>query len=245
MENKQISCKNCGNQYGGKFCNVCGQKAGTYRITWKEIFHHLPHAFFHLDEGFFYTIKQLAIRPGHTIREYLEGKRKSHYNPFLMLILLAGLCSYLFVYFHFQTIFASVSIDKLEVQNPFIAHKYFFARTIFFCLLCSAGDYLFFYEKKYSLPEMVVANVLMFCEVTVFQLIFIPFLLAGRYFDVNYYLRFFFVIAVLVYLFITRYQFYNAKANKWLTAKIVLALLLYLSIIIVIGLQLVKPALEN
>ncbi len=241
MEKYIFSCKNCGNQFEGKFCNVCGQKASTYRITWKEVWHHLPHAILHLNEEFLYTVKELTVRPGDMIREYLEGKRKPHFNPFLMLTLLAGLCSYLYVHFHFQTILASVSLDKLEEQNALLAHKYFAVRTIIFCLICSVGDYLFFYEKKYTLPEMVIANTFMFSEVTVFQLLFIPFLLLGRYLDINFYFRVFFVVAVLIYLFTARYRFYKATGNKKLTAKIVIAILSYLVIIIIIGQELVHP----
>lgn len=245
MESVYTSCKNCGNRFEGKFCNLCGQGADTYRITWKEILHHLPHALFHLDKGIFYSIKELAIRPGHTIREYLVGKRKHHFNPFLMLLLLTGLCSYLYVYLHFKTILASVRLDKLEIASPLIAHKYFALRTLFFCLLCSVGDYLFFYNKRYTLPEMMVANVFIFSQVTVFQLLYIPFLLLGEYFDINLYLRILFVSLVLIYMFIARYQFYKAAGNNGLIARLALAVFTYFVIVMVIGQQLVQPAFEN
>jgi Protein of unknown function (DUF3667) len=234
-------CKNCGNNFHGSFCNTCGQKASVTRITWNSIMHYLLHAFFHLDDGFFYTIKQMAVRPGHTIREYLEGKRQAHYNPFLMLLLLAGICSILFVHFHFQTILAEVSLDKVEAKNSFVAHKFFFARTIFFCLLCSIGDFLFFRNRQYSLAEMVVANVFMFSEITVFQLLFVPVLLIGRYLDINMYLRFGFIVLVMVYLFYCHFQFYNARGKPWLITKIIIALLCYLAAVVVIGNTIVRP----
>lgn len=234
-------CKNCGNIFQGSFCNTCGQKASVARITWNSIMHYLLHAFFHLDDGFFYTIRQMIIRPGHTIREYLEGKRQAHYNPFLMLLLLAGICSILFVHFHFQTILAEVSLDKLEVKNSFVAHKFFFARTIFFCLLCSVGDYLIFHNRQYSFAEMVVANVFMFSEITFFQLLLVPVLLAGRYFSINPYIRVGFILFVMAYLFFCHYQFYNARGKPKLIVEIILALLCYLAAIVVIGNTIVRP----
>lgn len=36
---------------------------------------------FQVDKGFFFTIKELFVRPGHSIREYLLGKRKRHFKP--------------------------------------------------------------------------------------------------------------------------------------------------------------------
>lgn len=42
-------CKNCSKSFSGNYCNNCGQKAGTFRISFLELFHHIPHAFFHID----------------------------------------------------------------------------------------------------------------------------------------------------------------------------------------------------
>lgn len=244
-EHRITHCKNCGNTFSLNYCNNCGQKADTNRITWHELLHHLPHAIFHVDSGLFYTIKELATRPGHSIREYLEGKRKNHFSPFLMLVLITGLTSYLFVYFHFQTIMASIRLDELEEQNAAIAHKYFALRTLFFCLVCSIGDFLIFYEKKFTFPEMVVANTFMFCGVSVIQLLFIPLLIMGHNYNADSYLRYFIIFSALVYLILIRYQFYETKGEKVFIAKIILATMLYLVIIASIGQGVVRPLLGN
>jgi Protein of unknown function (DUF3667) len=200
---------------------------------------------FHLDDGFFYTIKQLAIKPGQTIRDYLEGKRKYYFNPFVMLLLLAGLCSALYVYFHIPTILASVSLSKLEEKNAFIAHKFFASRIIIFCLICSLGDYLVINNHKYNLAEMVVANVMMFCEVTVIQLLFIPFFILGGLLDISLYMQAFFLCNLLAYQFFARYQFFKAGGNYLLSGKIALCLFLYLFIFYEIGQHIIRPAFEN
>jgi hypothetical protein len=235
-----VICKNCGNQFTGSFCNICGQTARTARITWDGVLHYLMHAFFHVDDGFFYTIRQMATRPGHTIREYLEGKRKAHYNPFLLLLLLAGACSVLYVHFHFQTMVADVSLDKVESRSSWVAHKYFFCRTLVFCCICSIGDYVFFHRSKYSFVEMVVANVFMFSQVTVFQILFVSVLLLGRELGINQYLRIFFILFVMGYLFVCHYQFYNARGNKSLIIKIALSLICYFFTAFFIG-NMVRP----
>lgn len=245
MENEITICKNCGNQFRLNFCNSCGQKANTFRITWKEVIHNLPHAIFHLDEGLVYTIKQLATRPGDTIREYLEGKRKPHFNPFLLFVLAGSLASYLFVHFHVRTLLASVQLDELEEQNALIVHKYFAIRTIFFCLVCSIGDYFIFRAYKYTLPEMAVANVFSFCGIAMLQLITFPLLLLDKQMHVDAYLRIFLIAAVMGYLFMVRYQFYNAKANRKLIIRIVMAILFYVLIVLLAAWFLVKPFFEK
>lgn len=76
-----ISCKNCATDFEGKYCPHCGQKAKTTRITLRQVLSETRQHFIHFDQGFLYTIKQLAIRPGHTIREYIDGKRVKHIKP--------------------------------------------------------------------------------------------------------------------------------------------------------------------
>jgi len=55
------------------------------------ITHDYLHQVFHYDKGIFYTVKELTIRPGHSIREYIQGKRVKHFNYLGLLIILFGL----------------------------------------------------------------------------------------------------------------------------------------------------------
>jgi hypothetical protein len=78
----ETTCKNCGAPSDQTFCGTCGQKIHVHRFDAKHILlHEIPHSIFHLDKGFLLTTKALIKRPGHFIREYLEGKRANHYGP--------------------------------------------------------------------------------------------------------------------------------------------------------------------
>lgn len=79
-------CKNCGNSFEENYCNHCGQKAGVSRIDAKYVRNEIPNSIFQLDRGFLFTLKELFLRPGHSIRDFLQGKRKLHYKPFAYLI---------------------------------------------------------------------------------------------------------------------------------------------------------------
>lgn len=74
-------CKNCTHEFEGKFCPKCGQKAKTGRISTRQVFHEARQHFIHFDQGFLYTMRELLTRPGHSVREYLEGKRVKHVKP--------------------------------------------------------------------------------------------------------------------------------------------------------------------
>lgn len=92
-------CKNCNQQFVGDFCNYCGQAADTQKLSLHYIWHDLQHGLFHFDNGIFYTIRQLLTRPGHTIREFINGKRIRHFKPLSLVIVLATFYGLLYHYF--------------------------------------------------------------------------------------------------------------------------------------------------
>ena len=75
------------------FCRNCGVKTPVERINWHYLVHQVQHGIFHVDGGIIYTIKELFTRPGHSIREYIEGKRARHFKPILMIMILGALVS--------------------------------------------------------------------------------------------------------------------------------------------------------
>lgn len=88
MEQPTTICLNCGSTVTDVFCPHCGQSRKTHRF---RLSHLLSHDFleglFHLHISIIYTLRQLFTRPGHAIREYVEGKRVRHINYFSLLII--------------------------------------------------------------------------------------------------------------------------------------------------------------
>ena len=80
-QNISLTCLNCGTEISDQFCPHCGQKKDVKRLTWQSLVHEVAHFFSHIEEEFIKTSVQLVYRPGRTIREYLEGKRKIYYKP--------------------------------------------------------------------------------------------------------------------------------------------------------------------
>jgi Protein of unknown function (DUF3667) len=109
------SCKNCEHKYKGNFCHNCGQKAATHNIDFKFVMHEVPHSAFHVDKGIFFTIKELSLRPGKAIRDYIDGKRIYHFPPLTYVILITTiyvLVRTLQVYFHFDEIKSSQEFQR-------------------------------------------------------------------------------------------------------------------------------------
>ncbi|MBS1774518.1 MAG: DUF3667 domain-containing protein [Bacteroidetes bacterium] len=94
MDNPTTShtCKNCGNNFSGKYCNICGEKVYTEHD--RSVVHIIEEAFHfltHFEGNFFTTIKTMFRKPGQVSLDYTNGIRKKYYKPvtlFFFLIVL-------------------------------------------------------------------------------------------------------------------------------------------------------------
>lgn len=172
----------------------------------------------------------MTVRPGNTLRDYIKGKRIYHFNPLLFLILTGGFASFLFAYFHIKLPVKEISLEKIEHFSGTLAHKYFAVVGLIFIFLLTATDYIFYFRKKYLLPELVVSNTFQVGQILVFTIALFPLLILQNYvtqkYQVTFEMRIFLKSALLAFLFISRYQFYEAKGNYKLITKIVLQLIL-------------------
>lgn len=86
-------CADCGRAIDGpaqKFCPACGQATPAHRIDWHFMLHEFEHSVLHMDRGILYSIKELMLRPGRLMRDYLEGRRARQAKPFLLLMVTAA-----------------------------------------------------------------------------------------------------------------------------------------------------------
>lgn len=114
MHKSSNYCLNCNHKLTGNFCVYCGQAAGTERINGRHLAEELQHGLLHIDKGLLYTLKELFIRPGKTIHNYLDGKRVRYTRPFLFLLICGALYSLLF---HF---FGYFPMEKMNSHNSVI-----------------------------------------------------------------------------------------------------------------------------
>lgn len=94
-------CANCARVTDSpeqKFCPACGQPTPAHRIDWHFLGHELEHSVLHMDRGVLYTLKQLMLRPGHLIRDYIEGRRLGVVKP-LLLVMLTGAAATLMAHY--------------------------------------------------------------------------------------------------------------------------------------------------
>lgn len=83
------ACATCGTEYKGNYCPRCGQssKVEPRMSVWKTILMFLD-VWGLGNRGMFRTLRDLILRPGYLICDYLQGKRNAYFPPFKLLFLL-------------------------------------------------------------------------------------------------------------------------------------------------------------
>lgn len=221
MSQHSIICKNCENHFTGHYCNNCGQKANLHRIDLKHLLHEFFHALTHLDKGLLYTSKMMLTEPGKTLRDYLYGKRIKHGNPYLMLLIIGGLCSLTYYNLELKLVTA-YKISDLDAGLHAIDSKFFAILYILYSLLFALCDYVIFHYKGYNYTEYFTINVFIATEVLLALLALVPLWLIGSHYDLNRYFRPLVGFSFMSYLIFVRYQFFEVSGDKKAGLRLIL-----------------------
>jgi len=94
-------CKICNHQLSGNFCSNCGGPVKLKRIDGHYILHEISHVL-HFEKGILFTIKELLIRPGLTVREFITENRNRLVKPVIFVIVSSLIYSLLTHFFHLE-----------------------------------------------------------------------------------------------------------------------------------------------
>lgn len=172
-----ITCKNCDNNFVGKFCNNCGQSADTERLDFKFLLKNLRKNFLkYFHGGIFYSAAQLFTRPGHTIREYIEGKRVKHFEPIALLLSVAAFYGIFYHYFGIN-LFEGDKIPGNKINAKMINDWFsnnFSLETLLLVPLYSIGSYLVFRKQKYNFIEHFYLNTFLGSQRIILRIVTFP-----------------------------------------------------------------------
>ena len=91
LSEEQHECATCGTRYDGNYCPRCGQSAKIGRYSFKNAFLLFLDVWGLGNRGMFRSIRDLILRPGYMIRDYLRGMQMAYFPPFKMFFLLLAL----------------------------------------------------------------------------------------------------------------------------------------------------------
>ena len=229
------TCKNCNHHFEGNFCNACGQSSHTHEINLQYVIHEIQHGITHVDRGFFFTIKELFTRPGHSIREYIDGKRVDHFKPLAFLLILSTIYAFLSHALHDDSFLESFIIGFRSVPDnkvskiSYVAVDWMVTHYAYTSLLLipvySLASYLAFIKFRYNYFQHIVLNAFVLGQTTIFHTLYVfvtYFVGKDKYEDALDYVEI--IIGFLLTLW-TYFQFFDG-IKTW--QKIVLTILNYI-----------------
>lgn len=177
-------CQNCNKNFEGNFCNNCGQSAKTHKMNFHFLWHDLQHGLLHVDKGIFFTAKELFTRPGHSIREYIHGKRVNHFKPISLVIIFAGLYGFLFHYFEINILSNNISVsgsgeDYIKMKTTVEkmtnwASQHYAVIALATLPIFSLGTYLGFKKAGYNFVEHFILNAFLTGQRLILHIILFP-----------------------------------------------------------------------
>ncbi len=240
-------CKNCNNNFDGNFCNDCGQKANVRRIDFKYLMDEIANSIFQIDHGFFYTLKNLFIHPGYTIKNFIAGKRKPLLKPIAYVLFTATLYV-ITTYFTGKNTYLidvisgiteGVNNNSEETSNSvrilnWLANNHAYS-TLLLLPFFTLASYLAFIKSKYNYFEHLVLNFYITGQHMVIYLIL-------SFIFNSYYLELIPILLGIIYTFWVYNQFFEYKKffSKFLLTLLTcffytIFLILFLVIVIFIG----------
>jgi hypothetical protein len=176
-----ITCKNCHQTFKGHYCSNCGQTAETHKLNLHYLWHDIQHGLLHFDSGITYTAKQLFTRPGHSIRDFIEGKRVKHFKPISLVIVLAtayiALIHLLHIDLFSETEKGATSDYSIAVENfkEWITSHFAYI-TLISIPLHTIGTTICFRKQGYNFIEYFVLNTYKAAQKLYISILFIPLL---------------------------------------------------------------------
>jgi hypothetical protein len=159
MDNHDQGCRLCGNEITGKYCAHCGSPETLRRINGHYIASEIA-SVLNLKKGFLYTVRELLIRPGKSVRKYIRQDRQSLLKPISFLIISSLIYTLLEHWLSFEDGYISFSEQELADSAlgaimVWIPSNYGFA-NILMAVFIAFWLKLFFRKYEYNIYEIMI-----------------------------------------------------------------------------------------
>ena len=88
LSENEHECATCGTHFEGNYCPRCGQSAKIGRYSFKKALLLFLDVWGVGNRGMFRSLRDLILRPGYMIRDYLRGMQMAYFPPFKLTILI-------------------------------------------------------------------------------------------------------------------------------------------------------------
>lgn len=218
------TCKNCNHPVEGNYCSNCGQTAKTGRIDTHYLVHEFAHGVLHVDKGIFYTMKELFVRPGVTIRDYLDGKRIKHFKPFSYLFLLATIYGFLMLFLNISLSYDEILFEGMD--DEFRHHQQYYSDLLSTWMIkhyamfnlallpfIALGSFWIFRKSGYNYGENLILNAYVSGQQIIILLAILPaiYFIDNKNLTIN--IQMIMNYAIFIYMYMSIFNMLSWKAR--------------------------------
>ena len=140
-------------------CTYCGQQQTVPRINRNYLIQQLL-GILSFEKGFFFTVKQMLIRPGTSVRDFIAGNRKLYMKPVLFLILCTLIYTVIDILFPFELkMYSEMGINEKHPSykfNMFIREHHNLTNIVNAIFIALWVNIFFRKSSSYNFYEIVV-----------------------------------------------------------------------------------------
>ena len=152
-----MNCKNCSAEVNQNYCPNCGNAVKIKRINGHYIAQEIGHIL-NFDRGIFFTIKELLIRPGENVRDFITENRNRLVKPIIFIIVTSLIYSLINHFFKIEDGYVKFVEAKQSATGhifQWIQNNYGYANIIM-GLFIAMWTKLFFRKYHYNYFEILI-----------------------------------------------------------------------------------------
>ena len=199
-------CRDCGAEFTGRYCNECGTPAEAPQHTLVAFVRDGFTDLFSLESGFIPTARDLLLRPGKMVAEWLERRPRRYVGPvryLLPMLALSAILSSVFglVELQTQTFSEEVGADPVQQEAVRMLGELFsnFLNIMLAIAvpLLAVFSWLFFRGARRSFVSHLVFNTYAYAQQSLLFVLLVPVMLATGGFTSA--LSYFYTVVMVLY----------------------------------------------
>lgn len=152
-------CKGCQQPLTGPYCAQCGMPRQLPKIDRKYIFGEIANVF-NFQKGILFTIREMVLRPGKTVRCYLHEDRRGLIKPISFILLSSLIYILAKELLKFEDAYINISSDETKKESISVAVKWirdnYGMANVFIAAFSAQWIRLFFRNYGYNSYEIII-----------------------------------------------------------------------------------------
>jgi|AntRauTorckE5430_2_1112549.scaffolds.fasta_scaffold30860_2 hypothetical protein len=154
-----VHCRSCASELTGAFCSNCGRPRELKRIDGRYLLSEIGRVL-NFDKGILYTVRELLLRPGDSIRTFIKEDRSKLIKPIIFVIICSLAYTLTQQLLHFEEAYTQASEQALEASTVntifvWIRENYGYA-NILMAVFIAPWVKVFFRKYQYNIYEILI-----------------------------------------------------------------------------------------